>query len=96
MDLLLNFITSIFYKKNLDYQLGKFFATASETYTLIHAHGNNYGGRSEENGLPNVLELTFSKKGTHPKVAKELIAPINGLDNPNNRRLPDYSFSIIN
>jgi hypothetical protein len=68
----------------------------SKSFQLIHAHGNNYGGRSEESGVSDVLELTFSKNGTHTKEVNKLITPINGLDNPNNRELPDHSFSIIN
>jgi hypothetical protein len=70
-------------------------AQISKSFVIVHVHGNNYGYRSEGNGVSDVLELTFSKKGTHPNAVKELDTPIIGLDNPNNRRLPDHSFSII-
>ena len=68
----------------------------STSFEIVHVHGNNYGYRSQVNGVSDVLELTFSKKDTHPKAVKELSTPIFGLDNPNNRRQPDHSFSIRN
>ena len=41
--------------------LSNYFQHINETHYLIHAHGNNYGGISE-NGMPHVIELTYLHK----------------------------------
>lgn len=65
-------------------------------FHIIHLHGNNYSYLCN-NGLPNVLEISFlSKKkfeniNLHNKVYK---FPIKDLDKPNNFGVDDLSFEF--
>ena len=68
----------------------------SQHFDVIHVHGNNFGYKSKDTGFPDVLELTFSKKGNHSKEVKVLSTPVLGLDNPNDGTKPDHVFSIKN
>lgn len=65
------------------------------THWVAHIHGNNYGGICvEAGGRPNVIEVTFVRRGTDadiPFMAEKdiIICPIVGLDWPNRRGVPD-------
>lgn len=58
-------------------------------YTIIHMHANNYGGVSSD-GLPEVLEVSFSRSDLCDccfRSRKRL--PLDTLDAPNNPNRPD-------
>ena len=66
----------------------------SNTHYLIHAHGNNHGGISDN--IPDTVELTYVRKDLFtekPKFNKELL-PIEGIDYPNNPFEPDFNLSF--
>jgi len=65
------------------------------THYLIHAHGNNYGGKSI-NGVPNTIELTYLRRdyfNETPSLNKQHL-PIFGLDFPNNIYETDYDLGF--
>jgi len=72
-----------------------------KTHVIIHAHGNNYD--LVNNGIPNVIELTFVNKNyftIQPELNKTKL-PIIDLDFPNNPNNNDinldfYPFTNIN
>lgn len=56
--------------------------TIQKYFDIVHIHGNNFCGLSAD-GLPDVLELTFtSKKHYRVQAPTRSIYPINGLDHP--------------
>lgn len=57
---------------------------------LVHVHANNYAPIREDDDLPLVLELTFSKYSTN---TAEYKLPYN-LDMPNNKNCSEYEISI--
>lgn len=59
---------------------------------LVHIHGNNYAPIRASDGLPLVLELTFSK---YCKTGIKTILP-HELDMPNNRNKEDIQLIIEN
>lgn len=63
-------------------------------FDIIHVHGNNYGSVSDLHDVPNVIELTFSRKETHDNRVEILSTPILGLDSPNNPQKVDLHFTI--
>jgi hypothetical protein len=53
------------------------------THYLVHAHGNNHSG--QQNGIPDVIELTYVNKNyftTVPELNRSFF-PVPGLDYPN-------------
>lgn len=68
----------------------------SKYFDIIHVHGNNYSYQSQQDGVSNVIELTFSKKANHTQQVSSLKTPIPGLDSPNNKNKPEHSFSLLN
>lgn len=63
-------------------------------FELVHIHGNNYDAIADD-GLPEVLELTFVKKNQeHQNLRKRIEFPIPNLDYPNNPNKDDYKFSF--
>ena len=60
-----------------------------DKFTIVHIHGNNYG-RCGADGLPDVLEISFSNKSICQEKEKRNHLPINGLDHPNSPKKPDY------
>jgi hypothetical protein len=58
---------------------------------LDHLHVNNYGGVSE-NGMPNVLELSFSRSVNRKPLVMKL--PYPNLDSPNSPIKPDYEITF--
>ena len=66
-----------------------------KNFNLIHLHGNNYAGYCED-GLPKVLEITFTNK-KHYKVNENqynLSFPIKNLDYQNVETKKDLQFSF--
>lgn len=57
---------------------------------LVHIHANNFSPIRLEDGLPIVLELTFSNNSHHSNTYK---LP-HELDMPNNKNLPDYELVL--
>lgn len=57
---------------------------------LVHVHANNHGPIRLDDGLPLVLELTFSKYG---KISDKTYLP-NKLDMPNNRKKAEIELII--
>ena len=66
-------------------------------YEIVHLHANNYGAICED-GLPEVLELTFIKKEMCKQKGKRVELPLPGLDYPNDPHKKDYKikFSFSN
>ena len=55
----------------------------ANTHYVVHAHGNNHAG--QQNGIPDVMELTYVNKSyftTAPELNKSPL-PVPGLDYPN-------------
>ena len=70
-----------------------------KNFEIIHLHGNNYKSVNEE-GLPNVIEITFLKKGKINTLKKKYKYnfPIKNLDfpcDPLNKDI-EISFDITN
>jgi FkbM family methyltransferase len=68
------------------------FNKLNEKFYLIHLHGNNFGGIS--NNMPNVLELTYLNKNAInyiPEKNKKQIP--SSLDYPNCTTLDDYKLN---
>lgn len=65
----------------------------STTHYLIHAHGNNFA--PVENGIPDVIELTYINKKFFKKRPLEntTILPIKGLDFVNFIKMPDIDLN---
>lgn len=64
--------------------------------SLVHIHGNNWGGTFEYNGkqIPNVLELTFvANQYLTQKKFDKADYPIAGIDFANNPGLPEINMS---
>jgi len=57
---------------------------------LVHVHANNFSPIRLDDGLPLVLELTFSK---HAELLDNYILP-HKLDMPNNRNYLDYKLIV--
>ena len=57
---------------------------------LVHAHANNFAPIREDDDLPLVLELTFSK---YSDVSKDFKLP-HKLDMPNNKNYEDYKLIV--
>jgi FkbM family methyltransferase len=67
----------------------------SDTHYLIHIHGNNYASVSE-NGIPDVVELTYIRKdyfSEQPELNKSPL-PILGVDFPNIINSKDYDLNF--
>ena len=58
---------------------------------LVHIHANNYAPVRLDDGLPLVLELTFSK---HAKFSNSLELP-HKLDMPNDKISEELELSIL-
>jgi len=67
----------------------------TSTHYLIHAHGNNHDLVSN-NGLPNVIELTYINKNLFDKIPElnSIPLPIKGLDFSNNPGYPDINLNF--
>lgn len=66
----------------------------SETHYLVHAHGNIYGGIT--NNIPNIIELTYIRKDcfeSKPKLNTQLL-PIKNLDFSNNRYKQNMDYNL--
>jgi hypothetical protein len=59
---------------------------------IVHIHGNNCVEVSPD-GLPEVVEITFARD-CEKSFSENLSFPLLGLDYPNDRSLPDLSFSF--
>jgi hypothetical protein len=67
----------------------------SDTHYLIHIHGNNCALVSE-NGIPDVVELTYIRKdyfSEKPELNKTPF-PILGVDFPNDNNRTDYDLNF--
>lgn len=61
---------------------------------LVHIHANNFGS-VDKNGLPSVVELTFTKsKFFRNELVNDNSYPIENLDMPNNKDIPDIEISF--
>tara|TARA_B100000886_G_scaffold247865_1_gene174523 strand:+ start:1032 stop:1793 length:762 start_codon:yes stop_codon:yes gene_type:complete len=60
------------------------------TLNLVHVHANNFSPIREDDDLPLVLELTFSK---YSDVSYDFKLP-HELDMPNNKNYPDYKLVV--
>ena len=71
------------------------FLKINQTHYLVHAHGNNYGGISDEN-IPDTIELTYLRKNLfdiEPKLNTQNL-PIYGIDYPNNSFALDFNLNF--
>jgi len=61
---------------------------------LAHIHANNFGS-VDKNGLPSVVELTFTKsKFCRNELINDNFYPVEKLDMPNNEDMPDIEISF--
>lgn len=58
-------------------------------YEVVHLHGNNYAGVADD-GLPDVLEMTFVRRDLCAGAVPRTSVHLAGLDFPNRRDKPDY------
>jgi hypothetical protein len=73
-------------------QIKYFCQTLSDQPKIVHIHGNNFGTISKV-GLPEVIEITFSKfTYTHWATKKY---PLRDLDYPNNLRETDIEMIFV-
>jgi hypothetical protein len=63
-----------------------------EHFDVVHAHVNNWGDVSPS-GTPVVVELTFDRRRGE-SLASTHAYPVDGLDRPNDPRLPDVAISF--
>lgn len=64
-----------------------------ETHNLIHVHGNNYGGLTDQ-GVPNVAELTYLRKDFFDEALSYPCDIPMRLDRRNNPRKPELEFRL--
>lgn len=64
-------------------------ASLGRSYEVVHIHGNNYVGLSDD-GLPDLLELTFLHKNLCTSTARRGHLPVAGLDFPNDPKREDH------
>ena len=68
-------------------------------FTLVHVHGNNWGGEFEYEGftIPRVPELTFINKRYLTGIASydKQGYPIANIDFPNNPNIPDCNLDFL-
>ena len=70
----------------------------SERFSIVHFHANNFGGVFEIQGkqMPHTIELTFVRNSFLKKKEPDLTPmPVDGLDYPNNLKLPDINLSQL-
>jgi len=67
-----------------------------DKFNIVHVHGNNCSDIGPQK-FPNVLEITFENKeiaGTTTKPSTHTY-PIKGIDQPNNPKENDFSFTFV-
>ena len=66
----------------------------ANTHYLIHVHGNNYAGAT--NNIPNVIELTYVNKNYFTSIPELNTQPLpnSNLDFPNNCRVRDINLNF--
>ena len=67
-----------------------------DKFNIVHIHGNNFADIGPQK-IPSILEITFENKtimGTTTKLSNHTY-PIQGIDNPNNSKKDDFSFTFI-
>lgn len=64
-----------------------------EKFDLVHLHVNNYG-KLASNRFPEVLEITFVKKGMFFGDHKRATLPLDDLDFACNTEAPDYKINF--
>jgi len=81
----------IFYNNLLD-----LLKDIKDKFNIIHIHGNNFGVVGPQK-IPNFLEITFENKKISrlPTKPSNHTYPIKGVDQPNNPKKPDFSFTFI-
>jgi hypothetical protein len=64
-------------------------------FYIVHIHGNNMGGTTPF-GFPSAAEITFLNKRffSSPPPPSQLKYPLPQLDQPNNPRLPEFTFEF--
>jgi hypothetical protein len=64
-------------------------------FYIVHIHGNNMGG-TMPSGFPIAPEITFLNKRffSSPPPLSRLKYPVSQLDQPNNPRLPEFTFEF--
>lgn len=65
-----------------------------ERFEVVHLHANNWSGIAQD-GLPDVLELTFIPKTRCQNHKKRTSLPIRQVDAPNNPTVADYKMTFI-
>jgi len=70
-------------------------AKIKHDFYIVHIHGNNMGGTTPS-GFPIAPEITFLNKRffSSPPPPSRLKYPLPQLDQPNNPRLPEFTFDF--
>ena len=66
-------------------------------FVVAHVHGNNCAPLISGTEVPEALEITWLNRALSPAdlVPSQLSYPVEGLDQPCSRRLPDYTLLFI-
>jgi hypothetical protein len=64
-----------------------------ELFEIVHLHANNNGGIAQD-GVPEVLELTFAKKPVLNIRGRRTALPVPQLDSATIANLPDYELTF--
>ena len=72
----------------------KCFQKLASTHYIIHIHGNNYGGLT--NNIPDTIEVTYIRKDQFDNIPLLNIQPLPSIDIdfPNNPELDDYDLNF--
>ncbi len=78
--------------------LEKILNKLSDRFSVVHFHANNFGGVFEIKGkmMPHTIELTLLNNSFIKNKMPDLTPmPVDGLDYPNNLKLPDINLSQL-
>lgn len=95
-ELLLNISQLVIEFHGLDISL-PYIERLNKMFTLVHVHGNNYGGVVEHDGkqYPNVFECTFVNNSLIHCLSLYVGDLPCAIDQPNNQKLPDIDLNFL-
>ena len=64
-------------------------------FEIVHLHANNSSSSSSD-GLPEVLEISFARRGDFISLGRRTELPIPNLDHPNDITKQDFSLKFKN
>jgi hypothetical protein len=64
-----------------------------KSFDIVHFHANNCAGAAADR-FPDVVEITFVRKGLISLLGRRTNLPLPSLDFPNSKSRPDFSFEF--